>query len=91
MTEIEAIEREYFNRYNSELPKWQQEMYTITMDFTKEEFKKIKEACKFINDGDPVTLDILMKIEVHFANENRIYFKINVLQIKYDCLWIIIM
>jgi hypothetical protein len=27
MTEIEAIEREYFNRYNSELPKWQQEMY----------------------------------------------------------------
>ena len=37
------------------------------MDFTKEEFKKIKEACKFINDGDPVTLDILMKIEVHFA------------------------
>ncbi len=39
----------------------------ITMDFTKEEFKKIKEACKFINDGDPVTLDILMKIEVHFA------------------------
>ncbi len=27
----------------------------------------IKEACKFINDGDPVTLDILMKIEVHFA------------------------
>ena len=39
----------------------------ITMDFTKEEFKKIKEACNFINDGDPVTLDILMKIEVHFA------------------------
>jgi hypothetical protein len=27
MTEIEGIEREYFNRYNSELPKWQQEMY----------------------------------------------------------------
>ena len=27
LTEIEAIEREYFNRYNSELPKWQQEMY----------------------------------------------------------------
>ena len=28
LTEIEAIEREWANRYNSEIPKWQQEMYT---------------------------------------------------------------
>jgi hypothetical protein len=27
MTEIQAIEREWAIRYNSELPKWQQEMY----------------------------------------------------------------
>ena len=27
LTEIEAIEREWAIRYNSELPKWQQEMY----------------------------------------------------------------
>jgi hypothetical protein len=27
MTEIQAIEREWAMRYNSELPKWQQEMY----------------------------------------------------------------
>ena len=27
MTEIQAIERECAMRYNSELPKWQQEMY----------------------------------------------------------------
>ena len=25
--EIEAIEREYWTRYNSEIPKWQQDMY----------------------------------------------------------------
>ena len=28
LTEIEAIEREWTMRYNSEIPKWQQEMYT---------------------------------------------------------------
>ena len=28
LTEIEAIEREWSMRYNSEIPKWQQEMYT---------------------------------------------------------------
>ena len=28
LTEIEAIEREWAMRYNSEIPKWQQEMYT---------------------------------------------------------------
>ena len=28
MTEIQAIEREGAIRYNSELPKWQQEIYT---------------------------------------------------------------
>ena len=27
LTEIEAIEREWAMRYNSEIPKWQQEMY----------------------------------------------------------------
>ena len=27
ITEIQAIEREWAMRYNSELPKWQQEMY----------------------------------------------------------------
>ena len=27
MTEIQVIEREWAMRYNSELPKWQQEMY----------------------------------------------------------------
>ena len=27
LTEVEAIEREWAMRYNSELPKWQQEMY----------------------------------------------------------------
>ena len=27
LTEIEAIEREWASRYNSEIPKWQQEMY----------------------------------------------------------------
>ena len=32
--------------------------------FTKEELKKIQEACNFINDGDPTTLDILMKVEI---------------------------
>ena len=31
--------------------------------FTKEELKKIQEACNFINDGDPTTLDVLMKVE----------------------------
>ena len=28
LTEIEAIERDWAMRYNSEIPKWQQEMYT---------------------------------------------------------------
>ena len=28
LAEIEAIEREWSSRYNSEIPKWQQEMYT---------------------------------------------------------------
>ena len=27
LTEIEAIERDWAMRYNSEIPKWQQEMY----------------------------------------------------------------
>ena len=27
LMEIEAIEREYWTRYNSEIPKWQQDMY----------------------------------------------------------------
>jgi hypothetical protein len=27
LIEIEAIEREYWTRYNSEIPKWQQDMY----------------------------------------------------------------
>lgn len=27
LTEVEAIEREWAMRYNSELPQWQQEMY----------------------------------------------------------------
>jgi len=31
--------------------------------FTREELNKIQEACNFINDGDPITLDILMKVE----------------------------
>ena len=31
--------------------------------FTKEELKKIQEACNFINDGDPITLDVLIKID----------------------------
>jgi len=31
--------------------------------FTREELKKIQEACNFINDGDPITLDVLMKVE----------------------------
>ena len=31
--------------------------------FTREELKKIQEACNFINDGDPTTLDVLMKVE----------------------------
>ena len=35
----------------------------IMKTFTKEELKKIQEACNFINDGDPTTLDVLMKVE----------------------------
>ena len=31
--------------------------------FTREELKKIQETCNFINDGDPITLDVLMKVE----------------------------
>ena len=31
--------------------------------FTRKELKKIQEACNFINDDDPITLDILMKID----------------------------
>ena len=31
--------------------------------FTIEELNKIREACDFINDGDPITLEVIMKVE----------------------------
>mgnify|MGYP000005631641 CR=1 FL=1 len=31
--------------------------------FTREELKKIQEACNFINDDYPITLDILIKVK----------------------------
>ena len=36
---------------------------SIMKTFTIEELNKIREACDFINDGDPITLEVIMKVE----------------------------
>ena len=39
--------------------------------FTKQELKKILEAINFINDGDPITCDVSMKIDKYLKELNK--------------------